>query len=167
MTAKRVKQIAKQVDQRHRDVAKMGRTKRVVQVSDVQRFPKQTMTVRIYGMKAAGWDGTSYPPNAIVSAYTIYLNFKDYIPRWFTVNSITLISNRSYMGPTEGDASTAMYGTLGSIAGQALGSWWRFSANVLTAAYDVISQGVLEMSGGGERDQRRYTTQAIGSGNSI
>ena len=157
MTAKRVKQIARVTDRKTPDTAKFSRPKSETAVSDVRRYPKQTMTVRLHGMQACGWDGSSDPPHAIISAYSITQNFKDYVPAFFMVNHITIISCRTVTeGALRGKDSGEAYPILTSLAWNALGNWLGFSASVTSAAYDIIRSGIMEMLSGVGRTKQTY-----------
>ena len=122
-STKRIKQIAKAVDRKATDHAWFSNAKTVMAVSDVQRFPRKTMTVRIYGLTAMGWAGGSAQKKAIVSARTIIENFKDYIPAYFKLNSISLFTCRGMTGGNVGNVSGAIPTSLVSVAFTFLGNW--------------------------------------------
>ena len=141
MTAKRVKQIARVTEHKTPDTAKFSRPKSETAVSDVRRYPKQTMTVRLHGMQACGWDGSSDPPHAIISAYSITQNFKDYVPAF----SCRTVTGGALRGKDTGEA----YPILTSLAWNALGNWLKFSAT-------VIRSKIMEMSSGVGRTKQTY-----------
>ena len=94
---KQMRSLAKQTFAHTDDRARFSRARPVIRLSDISHFPKQTMTLRIYGLRAMGWDG-SQPPGAIVNPLTIVQNFKDYVPRWMKIHSLTLITPRGLTG---------------------------------------------------------------------
>ena len=61
MTVKKIRQIAKVMQPKIVNYANFLKLQPVINVSTVNCEPKQTMTVRINDLQAAGWNGTGTP----------------------------------------------------------------------------------------------------------
>ena len=73
MTTKRVREIARQTEHKIPDVGRTGQVKSVVAVSDIMRYPKQTMSIRCYGFEAMGYTNQD-PPFAVLTAKRVLQN---------------------------------------------------------------------------------------------
>ena len=118
-------------------------------MSVVNRKPKQIMTVRIQGMRAAGWSGQGQP-SAAISAITIIRNLKYYVPLYLQINHVTITTPRSLTGGQVGSA-TGGYSQLASIGIQLLGNWLGYPVTSISggytgAFYDIVKEFILDMS---------------------
>ena len=95
-----------------------------------------------------------------MSAVTIVHNFKDYVPRWFRVHSLTLTSLGGIpRGAVEGDSAVGekpAYGTLMDIVFQCFGNYVGIPMSTAGGVYDVVKSGVIEMLGGASTQKFTY-----------
>jgi len=148
MTTKRVEQIAKRVDRHTEDKARFSRVKAVVQPSSIIRFPKSNVTVRMFGLQAMGWDASQQPPNATISVGTVIKNFKDYVPRYLKINSVTIYTPRTITGGRVGPDDTNAYGQLAQLAFNIYGNYVGLPLGFVEGAFDTIRSGILQLVSG-------------------
>ena len=127
VTNKRIKRVAKEVEKRAADQAHFSKPKIKSTISAVQRWPKVPCTVRMFGWQAFGNPGPGVT-SVILDVGRVIQNFKDYVPAYFQLHSITLITPRALTAPAQDsqDPKTAVYSTLVDVAFAFLGNWLRF-----------------------------------------
>ena len=162
MTPKRVKQIAKTTEHKMMESAKFSKTKSVSNMSVVNREPKQTMVVRINGLQAAGWNGSVQPPAAQIYANIVISNFKDYVPKYFQIHSVTVTTPRSITGGSVRNVTgDAVLGLMTQMSVQFIGNWLGLPVSVLPSTnfgtfFDVVKEFILDLSTGNRTKATYY-----------
>ena len=113
LTTKRVRQIANQTEQKLSDSAKFSRVKSKSILTAIQRWPKSPCTICIFGFQAIGSpSGTSTQ----LSVALLIANFKDYVPKYFQIHSMQIITPRALSAPIQqGNETTAGYNVLADL----------------------------------------------------
>ena len=107
---KRVRQIANQMEQKLSDSVKFSRVKGKSILTAIQRWPKSPFTIHIFGFQAMGNpSGTSTQ----LSVALLIANFKDYVPKYFQIHSMQIITPRALPAPIQqGNETAARYSVL-------------------------------------------------------
>jgi len=102
-------------------------------------------------MSALGWNGSTQPPNATLDIKGLISNFKDYVPKYIQIHSVTVYTPRGILGGgvASGESSTpVVYPALINLAFAVFGNWLGFiTASGSAAAADLVKQGVIQLAG--------------------
>ena len=86
-------------------------------------------------------------------------NFKDYVPKYLQIHSMTLVAPRAMTAPVQfGNESTLVHLMLTDLGFAFLGNWLGIptAGAVTRATYDTVKSGILEIIGTGGRQSITY-----------
>ena len=98
------------MEQKLSDSVKFSRVKGKSILTTIQRWPKSPFTIHIFGFQAMGNpSGTSTQ----LSVALLITNFKDYVPKYFQIHSMQIITPRALPAPIQqGNETAARYSVL-------------------------------------------------------